>query len=163
MSKNNDYEKIVSELKQLGYTISTMESCSGGSVASAITNVSGASEVFKFGAVTYSNEHKIQLGVNPKTIEKYTVYSTQVSKEMAKSITVYTQSNLGVGVTGNLSLNTTDGSRGGEVFISIYNKETKQFVTKVINVKCKDRTKSKEIIIDIIAKDLIKLLAIQGE
>ena len=120
MSKNNDWAKIVSELKQLGYTISTMESCTGGYIASCITNVSG-------------------------------------------SICKYADSNIGIGVTGNLSLNTDDGSSGGEVYTSIYNRETKQFSTKVINVKCTDRVKSKDIIANLIAKDLIKLLAIQGE
>lgn len=160
MAKNNDYAKIVSELKQLGYTIATMESCSGGSVASAITSVSGSSDVFKFGAVTYGTDYKIKFGINPQTVNKYTVFSTQVAKEMAKCICRYAESNIGIGVTGNLSLNTDDGSKGGEVYISIYNKETKQFSTKIINVKSKDRDKSKEVIVDVIAKDLIKLLAI---
>ena len=163
MSKNNDWAKIVSELKQLGYTISTMESCTGGYIASCITNVSGSSEVFNFGAATYGTDYKIKFGVNPQTVEKHTVFSTQVAKEMAKSICKYADSNIGIGVTGNLSLNTDDGSRGGEVYTSIYNRETKQFSTKVINVKCTDRVKSKDIIANLIAKDLIKLLAIQGE
>ena len=162
MARNNDYEKIVSELRQLGYTIATMESCTGGSVASAITNVSGSSEVLKFSAVTYGTDFKIKFGVNPRTIEKHTVFSTQVSKEMAKCISRYADSNIGIGVTGNLSLNTTDGIRGGEVCISIYNRETKEFITKVVNVKSPNREKSKEAIVEFIAKDLIKLLAIDN-
>ena len=162
MSRNNDYAKIVSELKQLGYTIATMESCTGGSVASAITSVSGSSDVFKFSAVTYGTDFKIKFGVNPRTIEKYTVFSTQVSKEMAKCISKYADSNIGIGVTGNLSLNTDDGSRGGEVCISIYNRETKEVITKVVQVKSSDREKSKEAIVAFIAQELIKLLAIDN-
>ena len=163
MSKNNDWAKIVSELKQLGYTIATMESCTGGYIASCITNVSGSSDVFNFGATTYGTDYKIKLGVNPQTVEKYTVFSTQVAKEMAKSICKYSDSNIGIGVTGNLNLNTDDGSRGGEVYTSIYNKNTKQYSTKIINLKCKDREKSKTIIASLIATELVKLLAIQGE
>ena len=162
MSRNNDYAKIVSELKQLSYTIATMESCTGGSVASAITSVSGSSDVFKFSAVTYGTDFKIKFGVNPRTIEKYTVFSTQVSKEMAKCISKYADSNIGIGVTGNLSLNTDDGSRGGEVCISIYNRETKEVITKVVQVKSSDREKSKEAIVAFIAQELIKLLAIDN-
>jgi len=163
MSKNNDWDKIISELKQLGYTISTMESCSGGYIASCITNVSGSSDVFGFSAVTYGTDYKIKFGINPQTVDKYTVFSTQVAKEMAKCICKYSNSNIGIGVTGNLSLNTNDGSKGGEVYTSIYNRETKQFSTKIINVKCSDRQKAKAIIADVIAKDLTRLLAIQGE
>ena len=81
---------------------------------------------------------------------------------MAKCISRYADSNIGIGVTGNLSLNTTDGSRGGEVCISIYNRETKEFITKVVNVKSPNREKSKEAIVEFIAKDLIKLLAIDN-
>lgn len=162
MSRNNDYAKIVSELKQLGYTIATMESCTGGSVASAITSVSGSSDVFKFSAVTYGTDFKIKFGVNPRTIEKHTVFSTQVSKEMAKCISKYADSNIGIGVTGNLSLNTDDGSKGGEVCISIYNRETKEVITKVVQVKSSDREKSKEAIVAFIAQELIKLLAIDN-
>ncbi len=48
-------KEIVNKLISLNKTISTMESCTGGAVSNSITNVDGASEAFKFGAVTYSN------------------------------------------------------------------------------------------------------------
>ena len=56
-------KEIVNKLIEKHMTISTMESCTGGSLAGAITNIEGASEVFKYGAVTYSNEFKIKIGV----------------------------------------------------------------------------------------------------
>ena len=158
--KNGNLEKIVEKLMQLNYKISFMESCSGGGLANAFTNIKGCSNVLELSAVTYSSEAKIKLGVNPKTIEKYTVFSTPVSKEMAKCITMYSNSQIGVGVTGNLNLVCDDGSKGGEVYISIYNRETRQYVSKVIKVKSKDRSKSKEAIINFISEDLIKMLAI---
>ena len=70
--------EVVQKLIKLNKTISTMESCTGGMLASTITNVEGSSEIFKFGAVTYSNEYKIKLGVNIDVIDKYSVYSKEV-------------------------------------------------------------------------------------
>ena len=50
--------EVIKLLTEKNKTISTMESCTGGGIANAITNIEGSSEVFKFGAVTYSNENK---------------------------------------------------------------------------------------------------------
>ena len=55
-------EKTIKKLIELKKTISTMESCSGGALANAITNIPDASKIFSFGAVTYSNEYKIKMG-----------------------------------------------------------------------------------------------------
>ena len=107
-----------------------------------------------------NNEAKIHLGVAPQTIEKYTVYSTQVAKEMAKCISKYANSDIGIGITGNLNLVCNDGASGGEIYISIYTKHTRHFTSKVINIKSNDRQKGKDAIINFIAKDLIKLLDI---
>ena len=50
------FKKIIKKLTKENLTIATMESCTGGGVANAITNIEGASSVLKFSAVTYSNE-----------------------------------------------------------------------------------------------------------
>ncbi len=57
----NSWEVIVEKLSKLNLTISVMESCTGGAVISEITNVSGASNIFKEGYVTYCNEAKTKL------------------------------------------------------------------------------------------------------
>ena len=57
----NNLREIIKILTEKNKTISTMESCTGGGVANAITNIEGASEVLKFSAVTYSNEYKIKM------------------------------------------------------------------------------------------------------
>ena len=75
-------KEIVEKLIKLNKTISTMESCTGGSLAGSITNIPGASEIFKYGAVTYSNEFKIKMGVNKDVIDKYSVYSENTANEM---------------------------------------------------------------------------------
>ena len=55
------YEEIIHILQSKECHVATMESCTGGSVASEITNHNGASEILKFSAVTYSNEFKIKI------------------------------------------------------------------------------------------------------
>ena len=155
---NNDIQKVISLLMEKNFTISFMEACSGGSIANAFTNIRGAGNVLKFSAVTYSDEFKILMGVNPKTIEKYTSFSTPVVKEMAKSITKYANSQFGVAVTGNLNLVCNDGAKGGELYISIYNKITKHYTTKIINVQSKNRQTAKDAIVNFIASNLIEIL-----
>ena len=61
--------KVVELLIKNNKTISTMESCTGGALVNAITNIPGASEVLKFSAVTYSNEYKIKMGVDKNIID----------------------------------------------------------------------------------------------
>ncbi len=82
-------EDVVNKLKENYYHIATMESCTGGGVANAITNIPGASEVLKFSAVTYSNEYKIKMGVNKSIINEYSVYSMEVADEMSKKISEF--------------------------------------------------------------------------
>ena len=94
--------EVIKLLTEKNKTISTMESCTGGGIANAITNIEGSSEVFKFGAVTYSNEYKIKFGVTKNTLDKYTVYSKETAKEMAKSVSDFAMSSFGIGVTGEL-------------------------------------------------------------
>ena len=63
------FKRIIKELTKRGETIATMESCTGGGVADAITSIEGASEVLKFSAVTYSNEGKMKMGVPKEVID----------------------------------------------------------------------------------------------
>ena len=66
-------DKIIKQLIINGETISTMESCTGGGFANAITNIPGVSDAFLYGAVTYSNAFKIKMGVDEALIDKYSV------------------------------------------------------------------------------------------
>ena len=79
-----------------------MESCTGGGLASEITNISGASEILKKSYVTYCNEAKIELGVPKEVIEKHTVYSAETAIAMATAVSKKAQSNIGIGITGQL-------------------------------------------------------------
>ena len=114
-------KRVVEKLKENNKTISLMESCTGGGVANAITNIEGASDVIKFSAVTYSNEYKIKMGVSKDVIDKYSVYSIQTANEMSYNIAKFANSNLGVGITGKLNRVDKNNPYGEDnvVFISI--------------------------------------------
>ena len=76
--------EIVTSLKQSGMRICCAESCTGGMIAAAITDIAGSSAVFSRGFVTYSNQAKINmLGVKPETLTLYGAVSGQTVSEMA--------------------------------------------------------------------------------
>src|SRR6185312_15812816 len=82
-------------------TVATAESCTGGLVAAAISEISGSSAVLDRGFVTYSNEAKQQmLGVTPSTIDVYGAVSTECADEMAKGALAHAQVDLAVSITG---------------------------------------------------------------
>lgn len=92
---------VVARLAQLGKTIAVAESCTGGMVASRITDIPGASQVFLCGAVTYSNESKMaMLGVSPRTLEEYGAVSRQCALEMARGIRAASGADIGLSTTG---------------------------------------------------------------
>ncbi len=152
------FKKIVKKLIKEKLTIATMESCTGGGIANAITCIEGASEVLKFSAVTYSNEYKIKMGVNKKTIDKYSVYSIETAHEMAYNISNYAKSDIGIGITGKLNRADINNNFGqdNEVFFSIY-FNNKYYDTSII-VDKKTRRKNKDIIIELLIDRLEELL-----
>lgn len=153
-------EEVVKELIKKNKTISTMESCTGGLLASTITNIEGSSDIFKFGAVTYSNEYKIKMGVNSNIITKYTVCSIETAKEMSRSISNYTNSDYGVGITGKLNRadknNVTDND--SIVYVSIYDKLKSSYTTISIDVLDQDIYLNKLLVIDKITHILKRIV-----
>lgn len=94
-------EVVVEGLKEKGLTIACAESCTGGLIAKRITDVSGASQVFGYGCVTYWNEAKMGLlGVLPETIEQHTEVSAQCALEMARGVRKLAGADIGVSTTG---------------------------------------------------------------
>ena len=94
-------EKVYALLKDKKYTISCAESCTGGLISATLVNVSGISEVFKEGIVTYSNDAKKEyLGVKKKTLKKYGAVSKQTAKEMAVGIAGRAKSDVAISTTG---------------------------------------------------------------
>lgn len=153
-------KELIERLTKLKKTIATMESCTGGGVANAITNIEGASEVLKFSAVTYSNEFKIRMGVSSDIIDKYSVYSLETAKEMSKNICSFTNSNYGVGVTGKLNRVDKNNLYGEDnvVFISIYDKDNNRYYNDKIEVIKSSRKGNKELVIERIVEILLEVL-----
>lgn len=118
---DDEMEDVVYQLlKDKGLTISTAESCTGGLLASTIINVPGASDVFKEGVTTYSNESKVKLlGVKEEMLEKYTAYSEEVAKEMVENIARISGTNIAVSTTGVVSIPNSL-IPTGEVYIGLF-------------------------------------------
>jgi PncC family amidohydrolase len=86
---------------RLGVTVATSESCTGGLVCSAITDVSGSSGYFRGGLVVYSNDAKIALlGVPAELLDNHGAVSAQVAKAMALGARARLSADLSVAVTG---------------------------------------------------------------
>ena len=156
----NKLREIIKMLIEKNKTISTMESCTGGGVANAITNIEGASEVLKFSAVTYSNEYKIKMGVDANIIDKYSVYSIKTAEEMSKNISSFANSNYGVGITGKLNRIDKNNLYGQDniVYISIYDKDNNKFYNGSIEVTKQSRKENKELVIELIINMLMSII-----
>lgn len=142
-------EELVKLLIETQKTISTMESCTGGGIANAITNIPDASKVINFSAVTYSNEYKEKMGVPAYIIDKYTVYSKEVATSMAKAISDYTISNFGIGVTGKLNKYDPNNPYGEDdiVYLAIYDRDHNEYYCETIKLTKNSRISCKEEII----------------
>ena len=143
-------ERIVKKLIEKKKTISTMESCTGGFIVNAITNIPDASRVIKFSAVTYSNEFKIKMGVSEELINKYSVYSIEVARDMARVISKYTNSSYGVGITGKLKKSDPNNMYGDDniSFVSIYDQDNDKYYDKIITIKYDNRVDNKNQILE---------------
>ena len=115
------YERLTQALIARNLSVTTMESCTSGQIASLITDTEGASAIMKGAFVTYSNEAKIREGVPAEIIEKYGVYSAETAAAMAEACRNAFHADLGIGVTG--SFGNTDPANAdsvpGEVFFAI--------------------------------------------
>ena len=128
-------ERIVKKLIELNKTISTMESCTGGGLANAITNIPDASRVIHGAVVTYSNEEKEKEGVSKELIDRYSVYSEEVAKDMAYNVSKTRTSDYGVG-------------DDNVVYIAVYDRENDTFYNKTVTVQYDNRIDKKNQVIN---------------
>ena len=153
-------ERVINKLILENKTISTMESCTGGAIVNAITNIPDASRVLKYSAVTYSNEYKIKMGVSSELINKYTVYSIEVARCMAKTISNFTGSNYGVGVTGKLKKADENNPYGANdvVYLSIYDRDVDKYYDEKIKLRFDSRIDNKNQIIEVFINKILENL-----
>lgn len=132
MTENLAYE-LVTLAKKKGVTIATAESCTGGLIGGTITSVTGSSNVFGYGFITYSNDAKKKLlGVKNETLKTCGAVSEEIAKEMALGALKVSGVDFSVAVTG------IAGPGGGSidkpiglVFIAIADKNQSVFVKKM--------------------------------
>lgn len=153
-------DEVVKILTENHKTIATMESCTGGGVVNAITNVEGASEVLKFSAVTYSNEFKIKMGVDSQVIDKYSVYSMETAIEMSTNIAKFADSNYGVGITGKLNRidRFNPSGENNQIFVSIYDKDNNKYYNFDLLATKPTRKENKDLIIEEIVQKLLTII-----
>jgi competence/damage-inducible protein cinA C-terminal domain len=149
-------QEIIKELTNNHQTIATMESCTGGALASEITNYPGASEILKFSAVTYSNEYKIKMGVDKNIIDKYSVYSPETAVSMSKAISNFADADYGIGITGKFNAQDPHNLKGADniIFVNIYKKSTNENFLLTIKAQDVPRMQNKTLVI---AKIITKL------
>lgn len=140
-------------------TVSTMESCTSGQIASLLTNTEGASAIFPGGFVTYCNEAKEAAGVSGEILRSFGVYSAETARAMAYACRDRMHTRLGIGVTGsfgNADPNNAD-SVPGRVYYAV------SFDDRILEEKLdlpffKERLEYKYHVADRIATQLFKML-----
>ncbi len=94
-------ERLLTLARDKGVMIATAESCTGGMVSAAITDIAGSSAIFDRGFVTYTNAAKVaMLGVSPETLDAHGAVSEEVAREMAMGAIANSDARLSVSITG---------------------------------------------------------------
>ena len=92
---------LLSAYRAAGLCIATAESCTGGMVSAALTDIAGSSDVFERGFVTYTNAAKVELlGVSPEILDSFGAVSEQVALQMAQGALTASAADVAVSVTG---------------------------------------------------------------
>lgn len=151
--------KIISNrLTHLNISIATSESCTGGLLAHLLTNISGSSNYFERGVITYSNKSKIELlGINKDIIDKYGAVSEETAKSMALGIK--NKSNVDIGISTTGIAGPTGGTKEkpvGLVYIGI--ATSKNIVVKRF-IFSKNRLKNKELTCNEALKFLLEIIS----
>lgn len=125
---------ILQMLRERNLTLATMESCTGGLLASTLTDVDGSSDAFLGGYVTYATDMKIALGVDPAVVEQHGVISAEVAAEMARAAREKTGAGYGIGVTGIAGSEPVEGKPPGTVHVAVHDGTAAQNLSYTINL-----------------------------
>ena len=158
---HEQYNALTKTLIEKGLSITTMESCTAGLIASLITDTEGSSAIIKGAYITYSNQAKVQAGVPSGTIEKFGVYSIETAVAMATACRKAFSADIGIGVTG--SMGNIDPANGdsvpGEVFFAIdFKGNVEKYYIKILPQE--SRFDYKLAVAAAVAKEINKLILI---
>jgi nicotinamide-nucleotide amidase len=112
-------ERVGKLLQQKGLTMAAMESCTGGLLASVVTDVPGSSSYFKGSLVTYATEVKSIAGVDAELIKEHGVVSSRVSEAMAEAVRDGLNADVGIGITGVAGPGPSEGIPAGTVYVGV--------------------------------------------
>ena len=115
--------QVLDAARARGVMLATAESCTGGLIAAALTEVAGSSDVFDRGFVTYSNDAKLDmLGINPATLREFGAVSEQIAAEMAAGAVARSAATWAVSVTGIAGPGGSDHKPEGRVCFGLCQK-----------------------------------------
>ena len=112
-------ERVGALLGERGMTLAAMESCTGGLLASTVTDVPGASRYFRGSIVSYATEVKSLAGVAPTLIQEHGVVSAEVAGAMAQAVRTALDADVGIGITGAAGPGPQDGIPAGTVYAGV--------------------------------------------
>ncbi|MBC8275008.1 MAG: competence/damage-inducible protein A [Chloroflexi bacterium] len=128
---SDSLESIVGTLLTAkGLSLATMESYTGGLLASVITNVPGSSKYFRGGLVAYTDEARTAFGFDPQLISRYGTVSTEVVEAMATISREKLGTSIGVGLTGVMGPTETEGKPVGTIFVGLNDGQRRQSFAK---------------------------------
>lgn len=135
-------KSVINKIRKSGLTISFAESCSGGNIAAEVIKISGVSDIFMGGVVTYSDEAKIDvLKLTKQEINKFGVVSENIAFLMAKNSKELFKTSLSLATTGNVGPMSSDNrSKVGEIYIclifheKVFHKKLNLKSTRVENI-----------------------------
>ena len=152
--------KVGKLFREKGWTLAVAESCTGGLIGHRLTQVSGSSNYFLEGLITYSNESKIsRLNVKPSLVQDYGAVSKEVALAMAEGIRKSSGANIGLSVTGVAGPGASDKKPAGTVYIAISDaKESYCKSFRFYNDRSQNKERSAQAALDLLRRWLMNLM-----
>src|SRR4030066_2493861 len=128
---SDSLESIVGTLLTAkGLSLATMESYTGGFLASVVTNVPGSSKYFRGGLVAYTDESRMSFGLSKQLISRYGTISSQVAEAMATIAREKLGASIGISLTGVMGPAEIEGQSIGTIFVGLDDGQQRQSFTK---------------------------------
>lgn len=133
---------LLAKARAQGLRVTTAESCTGGMVAAALTDIAGSSDVFDRGFVTYSNAAKTDmLGVQPATLAEFGAVSEQVAVEMAMGALEHSAAQIAVSITGIAGPGGSEHKPEGRVCFAVIGPKLRHVETVEFGALGRDRVR----------------------
>ncbi|MBU2993314.1 CinA family protein [Octadecabacter sp. 1_MG-2023] len=153
-------QDIVERAIAKGVTLTTAESCTGGMVSAALTDIAGSSAMFERGFVTYSNAAKVDmLGVETATLDRFGAVSEEVAAQMANGARNAAKADIAVSITGIAGPGPSEHKPEGRVCFGVATADGVQAVTHDFGAlgRAQVRTKSVQTALDLLNAAVIQV------